>query len=92
MIPVRKLERSAARRLAASASSAMNMVGTPYSAVQRSCGNCPERGFRIEALRGQHDGRSMRDAVEHTHDHAEAVISGTGQTQRSLGEPQLRRP
>ena len=55
----------------------MNIVGTPYSAVQRS----PDR---LESLRGSNHsawinhGRAMSDATQVSHDHAEAVIQRHG--------------
>ena len=52
----------------------MNIVGTPYSAVQRSASTVSSVGQRIEALARIDHRRAVRDAGEIADHHAEAVI------------------
>jgi hypothetical protein len=52
---------------------AMNMVGTPYSAVALF-GDGLQGQQRIEGVVGVNHGAAVGDATEVAHDHAEAVI------------------
>ena len=59
----------------------MNIVGTPYSAVQRSASTRFEHALRLERLAGKNHRRAVRHAAEHAHHHAEAVIQRHGNAQ-----------
>ncbi len=73
MMPVRSEDRSK-RENSGWSSSAMNMVGTPYSVVHFSCAIARQRRQRIKALAGIDHGGAERDRGEVAHHHAEAVI------------------
>ena len=83
MMPVRRLLRS---NLANSgwSSWAMNMVGTPYSAVQRSSAMACRVASGSKHRRIDH-GRAVRQAAEIAHHHAEAVIERHGNAQPVVG-------
>ena len=75
MMPVRREDRSYVAK-SGRFSSAMNMVGTPYSEVQRSCCDRAQGGRRVEGRgRDDHAG-AVRGGREVAHHHAEAVVEG----------------
>ena len=80
IMPVRRLVRSHCAKRGCS-SMAMNMVGTPCSAVQRSASMVLEHGFGVEALVRVDHRRAVRDADEIAEHHAEAVVQRHGNTQ-----------
>ena len=73
IMPVRRQDRS---NLAKSgwSSSAMNMVGTPCSAVQRSSATVSQRRERVEALAGEHHRGAVGHAGQIADHHAETMI------------------
>src|SRR4051812_23703115 len=73
MMPVRSDVRSKFENSPWS-SSAMNIVGTPYSAVHFSCSDRSQRRERIKPLAGIDHRRAERDGGEVAHDHPEAMI------------------
>ena len=56
----------------------MNMVGTPWTAVQRSSDMAVRVWSGIEVLGRYDHGGAVDDAVEGAHDAAEAVVEGHG--------------
>ena len=52
----------------------MNIVGTPWSAVQRSSATVSQRRQRIETFAGKDHAGAVRHGGEIAHHHAEAVI------------------
>ena len=54
--------------------SAMNIVGTPWSAVQRSASTVFKRRERIEAFARKHHRGAVRHAGEVAQHHAEAMV------------------
>jgi hypothetical protein len=54
---------------------AMNMVGTPYSAVQRSCSTAIIMADRLEGLEDDH-GAAVVDRCQHAQHAPEAVEQG----------------
>ena len=52
----------------------MNMVGTPYRAVQRSASTVFEHGAGVEALAGIDHRGAVRHAGQIAQHHAEAVV------------------
>ena len=57
-------------------SSAMNIVGTPYSAVHRSSCTVSSTARRVERVAGDHHRGAVRGAPEVAHHHPEAVVEG----------------
>ena len=54
----------------------MNIVGTPYSDVQRSSWHRLERRRGLERRRRDDHAGAVRGAAEVAHHHAEAVVEG----------------
>ncbi len=52
----------------------MNIVGTPYSDVQRSASTAVSTASRIERLARHDDARAVRGAGQVAEHHAEAVV------------------
>ena len=75
MIPVRSEDRSWSANVGWFCI-AMNIVGTPYTAVQRSSAIAPQRGLGVEAGRGDHHRGAVGGAAEVAHHHPEAVVEG----------------
>ena len=75
MIPVRRLERSKAPKRGCS-SSAMNIVGTPYSDVQRSASTARSVATRVEARARDDQAGAVGEAGQVAEHHAEAVVEG----------------
>ena len=56
----------------------MNIVGTPYSDVQRSAWTVSSAGQRLERLAGHHHARAVGGAGQVAEHHAEAVVERHG--------------
>ncbi len=86
MIPVRSEDRSWSANVGWFCM-AMNIVGTPYTAVQRSSAIAPQRRPGVEAGRRDHHRGAVGGAAEVAHHHAEAVVEGHRDAQPvGLGE------
>ena len=75
MIPVRSCEKSASAKVG-SFCIAMNMVGTPYSAVHRSWVTAFSVAAGSKPARRDHHRGAVAGAAEVGHHHAEAVVEG----------------
>ena len=88
MMPVRSDAEVEAPRTRGWSSSAMNIVGTPCSAVQRSAATASRTARGVEALARKHHRRAVREAGEVAEHHAEAVVQRHRNAEPvALGQP-----
>ena len=75
MIPVRRLERSNSLEARVLRAAAMNIVGTPYSDVQRSASTASSTATGSKPRARDHDARAVGErSTRLPSDHAEAVV------------------